>query len=83
MTIANASGYVLPAGIEITSGNVTTTVTDKSDLDGYRVGAGLEYNITPSAYVKGEYRYSHYGDLDGIDIDLDRHQLMAGFGFRF
>ncbi|NJR77582.1 outer membrane protein [Sphingomonas corticis] len=66
-----------------TSGNVTTTVTDKSDLDGYRVGAGLEYNITPSAYVKGEYRYSHYGDLDGIDIDLDRHQLMAGVGIRF
>ena len=66
-----------------TSGNVTTSVTDKSDLDGFRVGAGLEYNISPSAFVKGEYRYSHYGNLDGVDIDLDRHQLMAGVGFRF
>ena len=61
----------------------TTTLTDKNDLGGYRLGAGLEYNISPSAYVKGEYRYSHYGDLDGIDIDLDRHQLMAGVGIRF
>ncbi|KQT35096.1 opacity protein [Sphingomonas sp. Leaf412] len=66
-----------------TAGNVTSTVTNKDDLGGYRVGAGLEYNISPTAFVKGEYRYSHYGDLDGIDIDLDRHQLMAGVGFRF
>jgi outer membrane immunogenic protein len=61
----------------------TTTITDKSDLDGYRLGAGLEYNLSPSAYVKGEYRYSHYGNLEGADIDLDRHQLMAGLGIRF
>lgn len=61
----------------------TTTLTDRDDLGGYRLGAGLEYNITPSAYVKGEYRYSHYGKLDGVDIDLDRHQLMAGVGIRF
>ncbi|WP_294352983.1 outer membrane beta-barrel protein [uncultured Sphingomonas sp.] len=61
----------------------TTTFRDHTNLDGFRVGAGLEYNLTPTAYVKGEYRYSHYGDVDGYDIDADRHQLMAGVGIRF
>lgn len=61
----------------------TTTVEDDLNLDGVRVGAGLEYNITPTAYLKGEYRYSHYGEIAGYDADLDRHQLMAGVGFRF
>ena len=56
---------------------------DHTNLDGFRVGAGLEYNLTPTAYVKGEYRYSHYGDVDGYDIDLDRHQLLGGVGIRF
>jgi outer membrane immunogenic protein len=33
--------------------------------------------------VKGEYRYSNYGNQDGVDVDADRHQLMAGVGVRF
>lgn len=61
----------------------TVEFRDHTNLDGFRVGAGLEYNITPTAYVKGEYRYSHYGDVDGYDIDLDRHQLLGGIGIRF
>ena len=64
-----------------TAGNVE--FRDHTNLDGFRVGAGLEYNITPTAYVKGEYRYSHYGEVDGFDIDLDRHQLLGGIGIRF
>jgi outer membrane immunogenic protein len=58
-------------------------LVDKANLDGFRLGAGLEYKITPTAFVKGEYRYSHYGEIDGYNIDLDRHQLMAGLGIRF
>ncbi|MEH3100178.1 outer membrane protein [Sphingomonas adhaesiva] len=61
----------------------SSELVDKVNLDGFRLGAGLEYNISPSAFVKGEYRYSHYGKLDDYDIDLDRHQLMAGVGVRF
>lgn len=56
---------------------------DKANLDGFRLGAGLEYKLTPNTFVKGEYRYSNYGGVDGYDIDLDRHQLMAGLGLRF
>lgn len=59
------------------------------NIDGYRLGAGLEYLFGTNAYGKIEYRYSKYGDLEfdesnaELDIDLDRHQVVAGVGFRF
>jgi len=65
------------------------------DADGYRVGAGGEYAFGTNTYVKLEYRYSNYSDaeldfesdlVDDVDlgeIDTDRHQVMAGVGFRF
>ena len=59
-------------------------------LDGYRLGAGVEqkFNIFgPSGFVKAEYRYSNYKNLDfgaeNIDTDLDRHQVVVGVGIRF
>ncbi|QNQ09376.1 outer membrane protein [Sphingomonas alpina] len=63
--------------------NGNTTIEDSENLDGYRLGAGLEYKVGPTTYIKGEYRYSHYGELAGYDIDADRHQLLAGVGVRF
>ena len=64
--------------------------TEGVTLDGYRLGAGVEqkFNIFgPSGYVKAEYRYSNYKNLDfgaaDIDTDLDRHQLLVGLGVRF
>ena len=65
------------------------------DTDGYRVGAGIEQVIGNNAYAKLEYRYSNYSDaeldsenpdiadVDLGDIDTDRHQVMAGVGWRF
>ncbi|QKR98824.1 porin family protein [Sphingomonas sp. CL5.1] len=64
----------------------STVYEDGRNLDGYRLGAGVEYNLTPTAYIKGEYRYSHYGHMNGIDNydpNVDRHQIMAGVGMRF
>lgn len=64
------------------------------DADGFRVGAGAEYAFGTNTYAKLEYRYSNYSDaeldfeddlpdVDLGEIDLDRHQVMAGVGFRF
>ena len=63
-----------------------------TNVDGYRLGAGVEQLIGPNMYGKLEYRYSNYGSIDfdddlgddvERDIDLDRHQVMLGLGFRF
>lgn len=61
----------------------STTITDHQDLDGYRLGAGVEYKVGPTTFVKAEYRYSHYGEADGYDINANRHQVLAGVGVRF
>lgn len=82
------------AKYDIRSSDGTTEFSQDIDTDGYRIGAGAEYAISPNAFVKLEYRYSNYGDaeidFDGelddserFDIDTDRHQVMAGVGFRF
>lgn len=79
-------------GIEGTDG--TTSLNQRLDTDGYRLGAGVEYALTPNAYIGAEYRYSNYGkgelDFNGdtpdssrFDIDTDRHQVMATMGYRF
>ena len=47
------------------------------DLDGVRVGAGAEFGIGSNAFVRAEYRYSNY------EQDIERHQVVGGFGFRF
>ena len=47
------------------------------NLDGVRAGAGLEFALGPNSYAKTEYRYSNY------EQGFDRHQVVAGFGFRF
>jgi outer membrane immunogenic protein len=60
---------------------VTTSIGE--DMEGYRLGAGAEMKLSGNAYVKAEYRYSNYGSIDGYDIDVDRHQIVAGVGVRF
>lgn len=67
------------------------TFRESATLDGFRVGAGIEqkFNLLgPSGFVKAEYRYSNYSNLDlpnDIDakVDTDRHQVLAGIGVRF
>ncbi|MEP6785006.1 MAG: outer membrane beta-barrel protein [Sphingomonadales bacterium] len=66
------------------------TTLSANDLDGYRIGAGIEQKLNlfgPSGFVKAEYRYSNYRNLNAgqtnVDIDLDRHQLLMGIGVRF
>ena len=78
-----AKGGYTNARVEAKYVSGATTVEDHQDLDGYRLGAGVEYKVGPTTYVKAEYRYSHYSDLDGYDIDADRHQVLAGVGVRF
>ncbi|MBC7159554.1 MAG: porin family protein [Porphyrobacter sp.] len=92
-TLIYAKGGYTNASFDVlATDNVTDTRSD-IDLDGWRIGAGVEYAMTPNVFVKGEYRYSNYGEgefegpsgteSDRFDIDADRHQVMLGLGYRF
>jgi outer membrane immunogenic protein len=60
-----------------------TEIRDGENADGWRIGAGTEVKLGGNLYAKAEYRYSNYGNLDGANIDLDRHQVVGGLGIRF
>ena len=71
------AGYT-NAQAKLTSNDGTgQTTLGKRNLDGYRVGVGAEYAIGNNSFVKTEYRYSNY------ESGFSRHQVVAGFGFRF
>jgi len=51
--------------------------SEKRNLDGILLAAGAEVKITPSTYLKGEYRYTDYsGGYVGNNV-------MTGIGIRF
>lgn len=63
---------------------------DHVNADGYRLGAGVEqkFNVFgPGGFVKAEYRYSNYKNLNfgdaNVDTDFDRHQVVGSIGVRF
>jgi outer membrane immunogenic protein len=66
--------------VDYTAPNGTTNPAledESTNLDGVRVGGGLELGIGRNAFAKAEYRYSNY------EQGFDRHQVVGGFGLRF
>lgn len=89
-----AKGGYTNTKLNLLANDGTTEFRQDIDLDGWRAGAGVEYAINSNTFFNLEYRYSNYsegeidfdGDLpdsDRFDVDLDRHQIMAGVGVRF
>lgn len=93
MMVYAKAGYT-NARYNLLGSDGTVNLEQRLDTDGYRLGAGLEYQMGSNAYVKAEYRYSKYSraefDFEGntpdssrFDIDTDRHQVVVGVGMRF
>ena len=97
-TLLYVKGGYTNTSLEAAFGDDTDTVEFDTNVDGWRLGAGVEQLFGPNAYGKVEYRYSNYNNLDfsdnfdldnfeaenfDTDIDLDRHQVVAAVGFRF
>lgn len=95
--IYGKAGYT-NTSIEAAFANDDSRFDLDANVDGWRLGAGIEQLFGPNAYGKIEYRYSNYSNLDyandfdlddldaedfDTDIDLDRHQVIAAIGFRF
>ncbi|HEX8193904.1 MAG TPA: outer membrane beta-barrel protein [Allosphingosinicella sp.] len=58
-----------------TPANVTTRVSE--NLDGFRIGAGVQQRLGGNLYAKAEYRYSNY------EGGTDRHNVLLGVGITF
>lgn len=92
--LAYVKGGYTNARLDINANDGVNETNPNYDLDGYRIGGGLEYAISENMFINAEYRYSNYSkaevDLDGtlpdgdrFDVDLDRHQVAIGLGVRF
>ncbi len=92
-TLAYVKGGYTNAQYNISAFTAESAATDaRVDLDGWRVGAGMEQAITNNLFVKGEYTYSDYGrgelqlgdvESDRFDVSTHRHQVVVGAGLRF
>ena len=92
-TMIYAKGGYTNARLDLTANNGTVTTGQHYNLDGYRVGGGVEQKIGRTTYAKLEYRYSNYGNArleyangantNNFSVDTDRHQVVAGVGVRF
>lgn len=92
-TLIYAKGGYTNARLNVLASDGTTELRESFELDGWRAGAGVERAIGTNAYAKLEYRYSNYSNAnfeyrngavtEDFDIDTDRHQIVAGVGFRF
>lgn len=92
-TLIYAKGGYTNARLNLLGSDGTTEFDENFELDGFRVGAGVERAIGTNAFAKVEYRYSNYSNAnfefaDGattsdFGIDTDRHQVVAGVGMRF
>lgn len=82
---------------ELTVSNAGGSASE--DLDGFFVGAGLERLICNNLYLKGEYRYSHFEDIDGVtdpalngcgpgvgcdfEQENETHSIRLGVAYKF
>jgi outer membrane immunogenic protein len=91
-TLVYAKGGYTNTTIESAFSGAGDSVDFDTSVDGWRLGAGVEQMIGTNVYAKAEYRYSNYNGLkldddlfgdEDFDIDLDRHQVLAGVGLRF
>ena len=92
-TLVYAKGGYTNTRLDLTASDGETETGRHYNLDGYRIGAGVEQALGPKTYAKLEYRYSNYGDArleyanggntNNFSVDTDRHQVVAGVGLRF
>jgi outer membrane immunogenic protein len=92
--LAYVKGGYTNATFNTRNNDGTTEFRDGYDVDGYRIGGGVEVALSRNMFLNAEYRYSNYSeaevdfegtvpDTDRFDIDLDRHQVAVGLGVRF
>lgn len=75
-----AKGGYTNAKVKASYDDGVDVFSDSDKLEGYRLGAGVETNYS-GLLGRLEYRYSSYGEFQGVDVE--RHQVAAIVGYRF
>ncbi len=79
-------------GVTVANGAPAAFTVDSNRHDGYTVGAGLEYMLTPNWSIKGEYQYYNFGNTTfltgpapvvGTHFRDDEHTVKLGINYRF
>jgi outer membrane immunogenic protein len=65
------------ARLLVTYDDGVDSASEGGNADGFRLGAGAQYNLSGKVFVKGEYRYSNY------EADFSRHNVLLGLGVQF
>lgn len=92
-TLVYAKGGYTNARLDVLASDGENELDENFELEGWRLGAGVEQAIGANSFAKIEYRYSNYNEADfefdngevtdQFGIDTDRHQIVAGVGVRF
>lgn len=70
------AGYT-NARLKLSYDDGVTSASTGTNLDGFRLGAGVQLPFVGQSYSKVEYRYSNY------ESDFSRHQVLVGVGLNF
>ena len=70
------------------SGSITGlgSFSTDEDMDGARIGGGVEGKLGDNIGVRGEYTYTSYDDVDivpGANFDADQHLFRVGVAYYF
>jgi outer membrane immunogenic protein len=85
-------GYAFDRALVYAAGGWTATnvsldgpVKDDDTLNGWTIGAGLDYAFTDNVFGRLEYRYNDYGhgDLGGARTDFNQNVVNFGIGVKF
>lgn len=72
-----------------TGTNVFASVTGLGSanqwINGYTVGAGVDFKITDNIFARGEYRFNQFEDISGggSSVGFRQHVVNVGLGVRF
>lgn len=54
-------------------------------LNGWTLGAGVDYKFTDNVFARAEYRFNDFGkeNFNGTKADFNQHEAIIGVGFKF
>jgi outer membrane immunogenic protein len=73
---AAANAFVDPAG---------NNNTKEKLINGWTVGAGVDYKFTDNIFARAEYRFNDFGkqNFSGTKADFQQHNAIIGIGYKF